>query len=114
MRPERLYLTEILEAADAIGRFLAPVASEDFLNDELRQSAVLQKFILIGEAAARLPLAFRNGHTEIAWANAIGLRNIAVHEYFSVDWSIIWLTAQDDIPTLRAEIAKLLEGLPPE
>ncbi|MCS7058820.1 MAG: hypothetical protein NZ849_10715 [Meiothermus sp.] len=45
MRPERLYLVDILEAAEAIGRFLQGVEEASFLKDELRQSAVLQKLI---------------------------------------------------------------------
>jgi len=52
MRPEVLYLTDIVEAADSIATFLNGVEREAFLTDELRQSAVLQKFIVIGEAAA--------------------------------------------------------------
>ena len=54
MRPEKLYLTDLVEAADAIQRFIIGITPDDFLNDELRQSAVLQKLIVIGEAAARL------------------------------------------------------------
>jgi uncharacterized protein with HEPN domain len=56
MRPEKLYLTDIVEAADAIRRFVTEIDRDGFLRDELRQSAVLQKLIVIGEAAARLSL----------------------------------------------------------
>lgn len=59
MRPEKLFLVDIVEAADAIQRFIDPVTQEAFLRDELRQSGVLQKHILIGEAAARLPKSFQ-------------------------------------------------------
>lgn len=40
MRREELYLTDIVEAADAIGRFLEGITCDDFMSDELRQSAV--------------------------------------------------------------------------
>ncbi|MBC7238103.1 MAG: DUF86 domain-containing protein [Chloroflexi bacterium] len=52
MRPERLCLLDIVEAADAIARFLHGVDRSQFMDDELRQSAVLQKLIVIGEAVA--------------------------------------------------------------
>jgi uncharacterized protein with HEPN domain len=55
MRPEKLYLTDIIEAADAIGRFVDGVSIESLLDDEMRQAAILQKLIVIGEAATRLP-----------------------------------------------------------
>jgi len=54
MRSERLYLSDIVEAADAIERFLRDLPDEEsFYADELRQSAVLQKLTIMGEAAAR-------------------------------------------------------------
>ena len=110
MRPERLYLSDIVEAADAVQRFLMDVLTEDaFYNDELRQSAVLQKLIVIGEAAARLPAEFREQHPEIEWADIVAFRNIAVHAYFSVAWSIVWVTAIEDIPRLRRQILNLLD-----
>ena len=36
MRPEALYLTDILQAADAVQRFIAGIERRDFLEDELR------------------------------------------------------------------------------
>jgi uncharacterized protein with HEPN domain len=60
MRADRLYLVDILEAADAIHRFLVGIADRGaFFDDELRQSAVLQKLIIIGEAASRLSPAIQ-------------------------------------------------------
>jgi uncharacterized protein with HEPN domain len=41
MRPEKLYLLDIVEASDAIIRFCEPVIEDEFLQDELRQAAVL-------------------------------------------------------------------------
>ena len=108
MRPEVLYLTDIVEAADAIARFLDDVEQDRFLDDELRQSAVLQKLTVIGEAAARLPSEFRDRHPDVAWPQAMGLRNVAVHAYFSVDWATIWVTATQDVPALRSQVAAIL------
>jgi len=108
MRPEELYLTDIVEAADAIQRFIIGIEPHDFLNDELRQSAVLQKLIVIGEAAARLPNAFRDQHPEVEWHKIVGFRNIAVHSYFSVNFSIVWVTATQDVPGLRRKVVQIL------
>lgn len=40
MRHDRLYLDDIVEAAEAIGRFLADVPEANFLASDLLQSAV--------------------------------------------------------------------------
>ncbi len=108
MRPERLYLAEIVAAADAIARFLHGVDREKCLQDDLLQSAILQKFIVMGEAAAHLSDDFRSQHPEIVWSSVIGLRNVAVHQYFSVSWDIIWVTGTQDVPLLRKQVAALL------
>jgi uncharacterized protein with HEPN domain len=108
MRREELYLADIVEAADSIQRFLGDISQIDFLQNDLVHSAVLQKLTIIGEAAARLPKGFQNKHREIEWVDIIGFRNIAVHAYFSVDWSIVWVTATNDVPGLKRIIAEIL------
>ena len=109
MRREELYLRDIVEAADAVQRFITDVNEEKFFEDEMRQSAVLQKLMLIGEATARLPESFRKLYPKIPWADIVGFRNIAIHEYFAVDWSIVWTTATKDVPELRQQVADILD-----
>jgi uncharacterized protein with HEPN domain len=108
MRREELYLTDIVEAADAIQRFLVGIDRDTFLRDDLLCSAVLQKLTIIGEAAARLPTGFREHHPEIEWADIIGFRNIAVHAYFAVARPIVWVTATEEVPELRRMIVSIL------
>ncbi len=108
MRPEKLYLLDIVEAAEAIHRFCMPVQEEEFMRDEIRQSAVLQKLIVIGEAASRLPNDFRIKHNNIGWEDIVGFRNIAVHEYFAIIWQIVWNTAVQDVPELYEKISQIL------
>jgi len=52
----------------------------------------------------RLPRSFTERHSEIEWADIVAFRNIAVHEYFAVDWKIVWVTATEDVPLLREKI----------
>ena len=108
MRPEILYLLDIIDAADTIGRFCAAISQDEFLRDELRQSAVLQKLIVIGEATSHLSKKFQEAHPDVEWPDIIGFRNIAVHEYFAILWEVVWTTARHDVPVLRAEIAVIL------
>jgi len=108
MRREELYLVDMIEAADAINRFIGDRDFESFTDDDLVQSAVLQKLTIIGEAAARLPVEFRTHHTEIEWADIVGFRNIAVHAYFAVQWSIVWVAATQDALELRQQVAEIL------
>jgi uncharacterized protein with HEPN domain len=107
MRREELYLADIVEAADAIRGFMQGIERSEFLGNDLVRSAVLQKLLIIGEAAARLPKEFRDRHVEIPWSDIVAFRNIAVHAYFSVDWGIVWVTATKDVPELRQAVTEI-------
>ena len=108
MRRERLYLLDILEAADALSRFLAGKDRAGFLADEVLQSAVLQKLTVIGEAASRLSSELRDRHPSVEWKEITGFRHLALHAYFSVQWPMVWEAAISDAPELRRQIAGVL------
>jgi len=110
MRSERLYLDDIVQACDDVLTFVQGCDEARFDGDNLLRSAVLFKFIVLGEATASLSPALRAAHPGVPWADVVAFRNFAVHSY--VDWSIVWTTATGDVPTLRAEIASVLAGLP--
>jgi uncharacterized protein with HEPN domain len=108
MRPEKLYLGDIPDAADAIERFLRGVDQDNCLLNEILQSAVLQKMIVIGEAAARISDEYRERHPEVEWSDIVGFRNFVVHAYFSIRWHVVWKTATESVPELRRKIAATL------
>jgi uncharacterized protein with HEPN domain len=109
MRHEKLYLTDIVEAAQAIERFLIGQDFNEFEQNEMLNSAVLQKLTVIGEAAARLPKEFTIRFSEIPWVDIISFRNIAVHEYFSIRWDIAWIAATEEVPVLKKQIERILQ-----
>ena len=108
MRDEWLYLTDMVEAAEAISRFVAGMTEDDWIEDEVRQGAVMHRLIIIGEAAARLSEEFRERHPEIEWADIVGFRNFAVHAYFAVSWPMVWVTATSDVPALAEQVAAIV------
>jgi len=104
MRRDELYLRDIIEASEAIARFIHGVSKDVFLRDELRQNAVLQKLVVIGEAATRLSDEVKTKNAHIEWTDIVGFRNIAVHAYFSIEWPIVWNTATSDVPWLLEQV----------
>lgn len=114
MRREHLYLQDIVEACDMIQTFLGGLDASTFLTSELHKAATLQKLTVIGEAAARLPQAFREAYRQVEWRDIVAFRNIAVHAYFAVQWDIVWATAHDDVPVLRRQVMEILRAETPE
>jgi uncharacterized protein with HEPN domain len=99
MRPDRLYLLDIIEAADRVDVHLAERDRGRFLSDVTRQSAVLHELTVIGEAAGRLSEALRHAYPGTPWAKIVSFRNVVVHEYFGLNWEIVWDTATELVPT---------------
>jgi len=64
-------------------------------------------FIHLGEAAARLSEAFRDAHEGIEWRRIVGMRNLLTHEYFRVKPEILYDTAVNDMPELKAKLVAL-------
>jgi uncharacterized protein with HEPN domain len=110
MPREELYLQDIIEAGNAIDRFLKGKNENDFLDSELLQSAVLHKLTIIGEAAVRISEDLKTRYPDIEWKAIIGFRNIAVHAYFSINWKIVWETATNRIAPLREQIHTILKA----
>ena len=73
-----------------------------------KQSAIIHQFLILGEAAARLPDEFKDAHESVPWHQLTGMRNLLIHDYISVDVDIVWQTAVADIPGLLAKLEKLL------
>jgi uncharacterized protein with HEPN domain len=46
----------------------------------------------------------------LPWVEMARMRNIVVHEYFGVDYEIIWSTIQKDLPSLLQVLVAWLES----
>lgn len=44
----------------------------------------------------------------VEWQDIAGMRDKLIHGYFGVDIDKVWLTAQNDLPVLKAEVQKIL------
>lgn len=109
MRSTRLFLVDIIEASDEIGQFLATIDSEEsFINNNMARHAVRARLTDIGEAVGRLPADVRARYSDIDWKRITAFRNVLAHEYFGLDWSIIWNSATLDLPNLRETVVRIL------
>ena len=109
MRDDRERLLDILEAIDRIEERL-PEEQGDFDADDMVQVWAVHHLRIIGEAASKLGKEFKEATPQIPWQEIIGMRNILVHQYFDVDADIVWAACRKDLPTLKKEIAVLLES----
>jgi len=76
----------------------------DLDTDRVLALAVVRLLEIIGEAAARVPVAERERRHEIPWSAIVGLRNRLIHGYDDVDLDIVWAIVSTDLPTLVSRL----------
>ena len=109
MRPERLYLFDILEASKNITLHVGGRSRDEFIEDRTVRAAVLHELTVIGEAASRIPVELRSRFPAVPWADVIAFRNMVVHEYFGLSWPIVWDTATREVPELARQVAEIVQ-----
>ncbi len=63
------------------------------------------------EAIANIPDEVKNRAPSIEWRLIKDFRNFIVHEYFGLDSRIVWDAVRKELPTLKAEVARLRNPL---
>ena len=107
-RSAELLLEDMLESCDRILEYTKELSFEEFRKNYLVVDAVVRNFTIIGEAAGRIPDAYKRKHPEIDWDRIRGFRNRIVHDYFGIDYQIVWIIIENNIPELRDLIKHLI------
>lgn len=63
---------------------------------------------LVGEAAGRVPPEIQTRYPHVPWPKIVGMRNRLIHGYDYVDYDILWDTITQDLPSLIAELEKII------
>jgi uncharacterized protein with HEPN domain len=106
----RDYLRHILVEADYLIGQVGGLTLEEFLGNETLQRAFVRSLEIIGEAAKKVPDAYRDQHPDIAWRAMAGMRDRLIHDYFGVDYELVWDVVQKRIPQLRGQVSLMLEA----
>lgn len=101
-------LLDIYKAGNKIVAFAEGFSAKDIAEDDMRFSAILYEFIVIGEATKRLSADFRAEHLEIPWKDMAGMRDILAHHYDEIDVELLQKTIQESIPDLLRKLEKIL------
>lgn len=106
-RNVKLYFDDISVAVRKIEKYTKKLNLEEFAADEKTIDAVIRNLEIVGEAANNIPKEVKEKYPNIPWRQISGMRNKIIHEYFGIDWDILWQTIEEDLPKLKREINKI-------
>lgn len=113
MRSDRLRLEDILAACAEIQASL-PATQADFDSNRFLQSHIYRFLTIIGEATFKASDALKQANPQVPWNRIQGMRHILVHDYFKVNWGLVYEVARDFVPVLRPQVEAILASLPPD
>jgi uncharacterized protein with HEPN domain len=97
-RVDKLLVDDIVKAIEEINQFVEGYTFESFMADAKTKAAVIRNLEIIGEAASAISTQTISQYPLIEWKQMKQLRNKLIHEYFGIDYLIVWELLQDQIP----------------
>jgi uncharacterized protein with HEPN domain len=106
-RTPALLIEDIIDSCQKILTYTSGLNFDQFINDNKTVDAVIRNFEIIGESANRLPEEFKEKHKDIDWHRIRGFRNRIIHDYFGIDYSIVWQIKETFLPEMIARLQKI-------
>jgi uncharacterized protein with HEPN domain len=99
----------LAEANYLLGRSV-DLTFEAFVADETLRRAFVRSLEIIGEATKKVREHFRASHPTLDWRATAGMRDRLIHDYFGVDYELVWDVVRNRIPKVRKEIESILKA----
>lgn len=103
-----MYFEDISLAMKRIAEYIEGLSFAGFKKDYKTVDAVIRNFEIIGEAARNIPIEIKEKYQDVPWAEMYLLRNKVTHEYFGIDYEIIWDVASNYLPENLKQIEDIL------
>lgn len=110
-RTDTLYLKDIQTSMGRIAEYIEGSDFDTFKKDYKTVDAVIRNFEIIGEATKNLSDNIRTQNQEVPWDEMYYLRNRVAHEYFGIDYEIIWDIAKNYLPGNKVYIDRIINSI---
>jgi len=86
------------------------LAKDEIINNPVLSRAIIRSLEIIGEAAKKTDAEFKAIYTHIEWKKIAGTRDKLIHEYFGVDYDIVWDIIENKLPALKEYVDEILSS----
>lgn len=108
-----LYLREMLTACQKIKEYLARTDEKEFLRKKESYDAICMQFSHMGEQVSllekHLDKIISHFPDDVDWPAIKALRNRIDHAYATIDASMIWQFAVEEVENIESSILRILK-----
>ncbi len=108
MKSSTSLLNHILDETRFLIENSSHISFEQFQCDPVLQRATIRSLEIIGEAVKNIPTDIQEKYPDVEWRKMAATRNRLIHEYFSVDFELVWDIIENKIPGLQKQIEEIL------
>ena len=109
MKNDTEYLKHIRDECLFLIENYEDLSFEEFNNSEVLKRAAVRSIEIVGEAVKKITDETKAENESIEWKDIARMRDVLIHQYFGVDFEIVWDVITKDIPVLIKKIEKVLE-----
>jgi uncharacterized protein with HEPN domain len=107
-RNEKFFLFDIKYSVEKILKYSKNLSFDEFINDEKTIDAIERNFEIIGEAVKSLSPKTKNKYPYVPFKQIAGMRDKLIHDYFGVDYEIIYTTINNKLPEFKSQIENII------
>jgi len=104
------YIHHILDEIDYILTQISDMDYDSFVRNPTLKRAFVRSLEIIGEASKKLPEDIKAMQPDVEWRKVTGMRDRLIHDYFGVDYTIVWDVVTTKLPGLRSKLQALLDA----
>lgn len=101
-------LKHILEETTFVLEATHGKIKEDVIKDPILSRALIRSLEIIGEASNKIDPDFKLLYPHMEWRKMSGTRNRLIHDYFGIDYDIVWDIIINKLPDLKENIFEIL------
>jgi len=107
INPDIELVKHILDETKFILDHTKNISRDEYLNDSVLCRASIRSLEIIGEATKKLSESFKMQNTDIEWKKIAGTRDKLIHDYYGIDYEIVWNILTQKIEQLHDYLSKL-------